>query len=130
MGGAESITRENYLAAEARVLALSGLAQDQFRISDVPIWEGATIRTFEIGHLNPANAAKPKLVFIHGYGGSGALFFNVMRPLAEHFHTIFFDIVGMGGSTRAPFNVETPQEGEEYFVRSIELWRAAMGLSE
>ena len=43
---------------------------------------------------------KPKLVFIHGYGASGAMYFNLIKPLTEHFHLIMIDMLGMGGSSR------------------------------
>jgi pimeloyl-ACP methyl ester carboxylesterase len=79
----------------------------------------------EVGFDEPTEL--PKLVFIHGYGGSGALFFNVMQPLSEHFHCFFIDIIGMGSSTRWPFDVNTPEEAEDYFLRFLEAWRVAVG---
>ena len=50
-----------------------------------------------------------------------------MKGLSEHFHCIFFDILGMGGSTRRPFECETADEAEEYLLDSVEKWRIAMG---
>jgi pimeloyl-ACP methyl ester carboxylesterase len=48
---------------------------------------------------------KPILVFMHGFGGSGALFFKIFKSLMERFCLIMIDIVGMGGSSR-PSNFE------------------------
>jgi pimeloyl-ACP methyl ester carboxylesterase len=47
---------------------------------------------------------KPILLFIHGYGGTGAVYFDLMKPLSQHFNAIFIDIIGMGSSTREPYN--------------------------
>ena len=69
---------------------------------------------------------KPKLVFIHGYGASGATFFRIMKPLSQHFHVIFLDLPGMGSSTRAPFFCKTPEQAQDFFLTFIEDWRVAM----
>ena len=50
-----------------------------------------------------------------------------MKALSEHFHCIFFDIIGMGGSTRWPFPCKTADEAEKYFLDSMEQWRVTMG---
>lgn len=53
-----------------------------------------------------------------------------MRPLSEHYHAYFFDIVGMGASSRHPFNIQTNEEAEKYFLDFIESWRIAVGLDQ
>ena len=86
------------------------------------------LRTIEVGFPKPdSNETKPKLVFIHGYGASGAMFWSVMKPLSEHFHVIFVDLPGMGGSTRVPFFCKTPSQAKEFFTGYLEDWRVAMG---
>ena len=67
------------------------------------------------------------MIFIHGYGASSALFYPIMKGLSEHYHCIWFDIIGMGGSTRWPFTCENAEDAEHYFLDSIEKWRIAMG---
>jgi pimeloyl-ACP methyl ester carboxylesterase len=104
---------------------MSGLPAEKIRATNVTIWEGCTIRTVEVGFDEPDEL--PKLVFIHGYGGSGALFFNIMEPLSHHFHCYFIDIIGMGGSSRWPYNADTPEDSEQYFLRFLEAWRVAAG---
>ena len=45
------------------------------------------------------NPDKPKLVLVHGYGGSSAFFFKIIKDLCEHFCLILVDVIGMGGSS-------------------------------
>jgi len=69
-------------------------------------------------------------VLVHGYGGSGALFFPILKKLGAKFNVILIDIIGMGGSSRpADFKAETfsPQESIDYFVNYFEKWRVKMG---
>ena len=42
----------------------------------------------------------PPLVLCHGFGGSGSLYYKVMRGLAQNFYLIVIDLVGMGSSAR------------------------------
>ena len=49
---------------------------------------------------------KPVLILIHGYAGSAALFYKVMKALADHFYVIMFDIIGMGSSSRPEFTAQ------------------------
>jgi cardiolipin-specific phospholipase len=69
------------------------------------------------------------MIFIHGYGGSGALFFDLMKPFSETFHTYFIDIIGMGCSSREPYTYTTYEESIDYFMRFIETWREAKNLT-
>jgi 2-succinyl-6-hydroxy-2,4-cyclohexadiene-1-carboxylate synthase len=64
-------------------------------------------------------------VILHGYGGSGLLFYKIMKPLSEHFHCIFIDILGMGASSRPKFEVQTAREADIFFVDFLEKWRVA-----
>ena len=68
-------------------------------------------------------------MFIHGFGGSGVLFYEMMAPLAEHFHAHFIDIIGMGNSSRAPYQVEGAEASLDYFMSFIESWRESRGLT-
>ena len=87
------------------------------------------IRTIKCG-LRSEN--KPTLVLTHGYGGSAALFYKVLKTLVSRFYLIMFDLPGMGGSSR-PDNFSTefkPREVIDYFVEYIEKWRAKMDLTD
>ena len=45
----------------------------------------------------------PRLVIIHGYGGSGVLMYRIFKDLSQVFRVIVIDILGMGSSSRPPF---------------------------
>jgi len=47
---------------------------------------------------------------LHGYGGAGAVFFQLMKRLSEYFHTFFIDIIGMGCSSRETYQAKNAQE--------------------
>jgi pimeloyl-ACP methyl ester carboxylesterase len=47
--------------------------------------------------------SKQTLVLVHGYGGSGAMFWKIIKALSENYHLLLIDILGMGGSCRVPF---------------------------
>ena len=69
----------------------------------------------------------PQMVFVHGYGGSGLLMYKIFRPLSEHFHTIFVDLIGMGSSSRPPFPAENGEQADTYMMNAMEQWRISMG---
>jgi len=125
MGNKYTVSRENLLAAEAKVLSLSGLQTFEIKTYDLEIWEGCFIRTNEVGFTGN----KPKVVFVHGYGGAGAVFYQLMKPLSEHFHAFFIDVIGMGCSSREPYKVANAEESVDYFVRFIEGWRLVKGIT-
>ena len=129
MGASQEVTsKQRFDEAEAKILSFSGLSSEEIRISEVEIYEGCTIHTIEGGFEEQSEGEKkPLMVFIHGYGASGALFYPIMKGLSEHYHLILFDIIGMGGSTRWPFVCENAEDAEQYFLDSVEKWRIAMG---
>lgn len=67
------------------------------------------------------------MVIVHGYGASGIVFYKMFKELAQHFHLILVDMLGMGGSSRPEFKSKNANEAEEYFVESLEQWRVNMG---
>jgi abhydrolase domain-containing protein 5 len=79
------------------------------------------IWTYEFGDDD-----KPKIVVIHGYGGSGMIFFKMFRSLKSNFKVYMIDLLGMGRSSRNEFTCKNYEEWEHYFVNSIEKWRKAM----
>ena len=126
------LTDENLYAAEAEVLKFSGLPQNQIELKNVKVGEfdgkDVCMRTIICGDQDPT---KPVLVLCHGYGGAGALFYRVMKKMAEKFTFITFDVIGMGGSSRPrdfdPSKI-SPQAMVDYFVEYLEEWRKAMNL--
>jgi abhydrolase domain-containing protein 5 len=115
-----------FLEAEKKVLLHSGLSWDQFKVYNVKIDEdGNFIRTIEVG-----DSSKPKIVLIHGYGGSSVKFWKIIKPLIENYHLIMIDIIGMGASSRPRFNLSDPNKIDEYLVEWLEKWRIKMGLED
>lgn len=72
---------------------------------------------------------KPVLVLVHGFGGSGALWYRVFKRLTEHFYVIAFDIIGMGASSRPAFTARNYVEANAYMLRIIEDWRQHLELT-
>lgn len=56
------------------------------------------------------------MVMVHGYGGSGIMFWKIIKPIAERYHLILVDILGMGGSSRPILNINGNEEGEHFLV--------------
>ena len=86
-----------------------------------------TIHTIAFGSRD-----KPTLVYVHGYGGSGAMQFLMYEQLSRYFRVYFIDVIGMGLSSRASdFDSNSVDYSKclDYMVSYIEKWRAAMGLS-
>lgn len=66
-------------------------------------------------------------MLIHGYGGSGLIFYKIIKPLADKFNLYLVDIIGMGSSSRPKFEAKTATEADKFFVDFIENWRINVG---
>ncbi len=56
------------------------------------------------------------MVLVHGYGGSGIMFWKIIKPIAEKYHLILVDILGMGGSSRPKLEISGNEEGEQFLI--------------
>lgn len=65
------------------------------------------ITTYICGDTN-----NPKLVLVHGYGGSGALMYRLFKLLMPHFYVIAIDLIGMGSSSRPEFECKDGDEAD------------------
>ena len=101
-GAWRGIKDEEFLSAEETMLGFTGLPLDAFEITDVPItfYGENFIHTIQVG-----DRSKEKLVLLHGYGGSGVMFWPIIKALASEFHLIMVDILGMGGSSRPKMKI-------------------------
>jgi pimeloyl-ACP methyl ester carboxylesterase len=109
------------LDAEKQMLSYSGLVYEDFTIKNVVINDkGDYVRTMEVGHLDSTSPQKEKMVLMHGYGGSGVIFYKIIKALSEKFHLILIDILGMGASSRPDFDAKTADEADEFFVNFLE----------
>ena len=139
------------------VLLLSGLPEDQIYAKDVLVGEhdykNVYIHTVICGDYNPWRpdrelkyrsenrdpnlskekkppVKKPILVLIHGWGGSGPLFFKILKQICKYFCLILIDVPGMGASSRPlnfDYNKMTVEQSIDYFVDYFEAWRKEMG---
>ena len=75
------------------------------------------------------DSSKQPLVLIHGYLGSGVIFYKILKQLSDHFYVITIDLLGMGRSSRPEWKAETLEQAEDFFVNSLEEFRSCMDLS-
>ena len=114
---------EKLYETEWNMLKFTGIPPEDFELQNVVIDDdGNFARTIQVG-----DRSKEKIVLFHGYGGSGIIFYKIIAPLAEMYHVILVDIIGMGASSRPTFDVTNADEADEYFVNFIEKWRLAFG---
>ncbi|XP_069796942.1 (Lyso)-N-acylphosphatidylethanolamine lipase isoform X2 [Narcine bancroftii] len=69
----------------------------------------------------------PPLVLVHGFGGGLGLWIQNLECLSRRRQLLAFDLLGFGRSSRPSFPSE-PELVEAEFVRSIEEWRAELGI--
>lgn len=55
------------------------------------------------------------------------MFYKILKPLANIYHVILIDIIGMGGSSRPKFAINNPDDADKYLTEWLEAWRIAMG---
>ena len=70
--------------------------------------------------------SKPTLVLVHGFAGSGSLYYKVMQGLSENFFLVVIDLLGMGSSSRPKWTAKNGAEADEYLMAAIEKWRVNM----
>jgi pimeloyl-ACP methyl ester carboxylesterase len=92
-------------------------------ILDIKIDENNHIHTYCCGAEN-----KQVMVLLHGYGGTGILYFKMMKELAKKYKVYCIDLLGMGLSSRPKFECKNPEEAINFFIDSLERWRVAIGL--
>lgn len=112
-----------FIAVEGRMLGHSGIPIEQFIVQNIQVSEqGDYIRTYEVG-MPLDEQKKQVLIMIHGYGAQSIIFWKVMKPLAEKYHLILVDILGMGASSRPEFNITDPHEAVNFLIGWLEIWR-------
>ena len=118
-------------SAEDRLVELSGVDQNSFKSYKIDIYEESEqpsyIWTYEIGNKNQG---KETILLVHGYGGSGMIFYLLLKELSEKYHVVMMDLLGMGRSARPKFTAKTPQDAEDFFILAFEKWRIKMELDK
>ena len=110
--------------AERDLLSFSGLSDEEYEVRKVVVDEE---QKHHISTIIAGDPNKPSMVLVHGFGGSGTLFYKQLKGLAENFHVIVIDIIGMGSSSRPDWTIETGDDADEYFLMILERWRIEMG---
>jgi cardiolipin-specific phospholipase len=130
----QASAREKALDWEQKLLATQGFIKDQnVWIYDVKIdgqkgeKEEQFMHTIECGREN-----EEVLVFIHGYGGTGAYMWKIMAQLAANFHVYAIDQYGQGLSARPDFKLKRKNYHEtvDFFCNAIEDWRKGVKLEK
>ena len=106
------------------MLIHTGVPLDEFEITDVPIkfYGENLVHTIQVG-----DRSREKLVLVHGYGGSGLIFWPIIKTLAEHYHLIMVDILGMGGSSWPKIRINDGASADIFLCEFLETWRKAFG---
>jgi len=118
-------TNINVYHLEEKVLELSGLkVGKEISVFNVPInYKGENyIHTIRAGDSNQV------LTLLHGYGGTGVLFYPILKELSKKYQVYCIDLLGMGLSSRPSFDCKTTEESIDFFVESLEKWREALGI--
>lgn len=120
---------------------MAGMPEEQIKRIDVRVgqWvndgkvEDVMMRTTIVGKdaHHHKKSTMPKLVWVHGFAGSGALFFQVYKSLSQNFLCYFVDVIGMGESSRPQdidIGVATAEENLNYYLDYFEIWRDKLKL--
>jgi len=111
---------------ERNILNLSGMEVGvDIDVYDVHLSSDNYIHTIRCGDEN-----KEIILLIHGYGGTGILFYKMIKELAKKYKVYCIDLLGMGLSSRPKFECKNAKDSIEFFVDSIDKWRTSLGLEE
>ena len=74
--------------------------------------------------------SKPRLLLIHGFGCTGAVFYKMIGYLSHYFRITTLDIFGMGGSGRPEFLPKTCHDCISFFMLSLRAWMLTTGYDQ
>lgn len=72
--------------------------------------------------IRPVREGLPRIVMIHGFGGGGAVFCNMLPYLRNYFEVILIDLLGMGASGRPEYECHSPEAAIDFHLDSIKAW--------
>lgn len=80
--------------------------------------------THHFDYKNEQRRKRPALLLVHGFQGSCVQFYWLISKLRHDFDVTTIDLLGMGCSGRAPFELrnKTTNSAIFYFCHSIEAW--------
>ncbi|OMJ77851.1 hypothetical protein SteCoe_22486 [Stentor coeruleus] len=106
--------------AEQRLMDFSGVTFTKIRVE---ISTGNFLYCLKCG--DPSN---PPMILLHGYCGSGMIFYKILKALSTKYYIYILDHIGMGRSSRPSFKAISTYETECFFVEGLESFRRAVGL--
>ena len=112
--------RQKPLKAERYLFKLSGILSKHIRTSDVFLTKENYIHYTIISKTKKTD--KNQLLMVHGYGGMGAIYYKLIKHLADHFYMILIDIPGMGFNFRDKKlnNFKKSEEWIDYYLEIID----------
>ena len=119
MGSSKStlLTPGSLKKAERELLELAGISASEYQSKKVSANQDGSLMMNTIFYGDPL---KPTLVLVHGIAGSGALFYRVMKGLAQNFYLVIIDLPGMGSSSRPAWTCSNGDEADTFFMNAIE----------
>lgn len=73
---------------------------------------------------------KRKLLFLAGFGSSGASYFELYGELHKHFEVHIPDLLGFGSSGRPDFLCKTAEDTAAYFITCLRKWMDTTGFDK
>ena len=127
------LTDDNLNKAERDYLLSLGLTESEFEIKKITVdrKQNLKLNTF-IVHTDKgrSDSGKPSIVLIHGYGGTGLAFDELILVLATNFRVILIDLIGNGSSSRPKWDIENGLDADICYSVMLENWRRAMDLTD
>jgi pimeloyl-ACP methyl ester carboxylesterase len=125
----DDVLKERARAMEREIIIRIGLKIDEdVFIKDIDINYHGNNHIHTIICIRDDQRLKPSILFIHGYQGTGVLFYKLFKDFVDQFNVYCIDMIGMGLSSRPQVQFKTPEEYLDFFIGSIEMWRQAMGI--
>lgn len=114
-------------AAQSERSILSRLVRSKWQVEDVPV--GPQPEQYMHTTLGGQPDAPP-LVLCPGYGAGTGFFFRNLDGLAQAFRVFAVDWLGTGLSGRPAFTASDRASAEDFFLESLNAWRAKQGLQK
>ena len=112
--------RNKSLQAERSLYSLSGLLSKDIITNDLFLDSKNYIHYTIIKKSKKTD--KNQLLMVHGYGGMGAIYYKLIKYLADHFYMVLIDIPGMGFNYRDKKlkDFKLSEEWLGYYLEKIE----------
>lgn len=102
----------------------SKIHQSQFTVQDIILPNQYVMHFCEI---NIDKLPKPKLLLLHGFGGSNFFFYKLYPHLSQFYHIISVDLPGMGFNSRPAIPFGNFENCADFFVSHLKLFFETIG---